>query len=171
MVEKAAPAIIPIKDKLSIVQNILRTQQVTKRSEDVTSKYTNKPSVLARALTAKIQQQRETTGANTSKPSELSMLFKMASLPAVENKVEQSEVTKSKFGSIKEHIVSNNVASTTLPSQTSIDKYEFDTDPSMDNNYMDINGVSKRSGIRTNQHVLDNEISPLTELTARYRQY
>ena len=82
-------------------------------------------------------------------------------------------MSTSKYGVVQERTANNGSASTVLPNAITANKFEFDTDPTMNNDYM-----TRRNGIQRNARLSerqeqDSEISPLTDLLmpvkTRYR--
>jgi hypothetical protein len=73
--------------------------------------------------------------------------------------------TASKYAATKESLVSNRAASNVMPNAMTSNKFEFDTDPTMNNDYGIRRGAIQSNKTRISDHQeQDNEISPLTDL-------
>jgi hypothetical protein len=84
--------------------------------------------------------------------------------------VSKVAMTKSKFSTNQEQVTSNPTGSNNLPVLKSVDDFEFDTDPTMNNNYQTRRGASQRNGTRvTPRQDSDNTISPLNDTIVPFR--
>lgn len=82
----------------------------------------------------------------------------------------QSEMTKSKFAEgSQERMVTNTTGSNVLPVVKNVNDFEFDTDPTTDNNWITRSGVSQRMTSLTSKQEYDNEVSPLSDTIVPFR--
>lgn len=157
---------MPTKDKLRIVRFVNRTQASTSSKEGYSN---NRASMkaLANAFTKKPNtiQQQKTKDVNTSVRYVNGMPVK-----AVDH-ISNNRMTKSKFGNIKEHLATNQTGSNVLPTPADVSSFKFDTDPTMDNNYITrrgLTGKGQQNKIQS-QKEYDNEVSPLSDTITPYR--
>ncbi len=78
-------------------------------------------------------------------------------------------MTKSRFAALNEVSVSNPTGSNALPVVNTLNDFEFDTDPTMNNNYQTRAGVSQRMTKLTKLQDFDNGVSPLNDTIAPFR--
>lgn len=83
--------------------------------------------------------------------------------------VSKAEMTKVKFGGAKEHVVANPTGSNNMPVVKDMNDFEFDTDPTMNNEYQTRSGVIQRMTRLSSKQEYDNDISPLNDTITPYR--
>ena len=159
------------KDRMQVLRQVRKTQKETFRNEDLNNRYTVMSENLKTAFVSNVSQIQEKEGMNKHNMKEENMKYRTAKMPVIDDRISNVKETKSKFGSIKEYMQSNNIASTVMPKQMEINQYKFDTDPTMDNNYQTRRGGSQTRYLISKDVINDNEITPLSEISTRYSTY
>lgn len=77
--------------------------------------------------------------------------------------------TKNRFNEAKEQTVSNPTGSNTAPAINTMNDFEFDTDPTQNNDYQTRSGVIQRTTRLTRLQDFDNGISPLNDTVVPFR--
>lgn len=81
----------------------------------------------------------------------------------------QSELTESKFGEARQYTASNLTGSNTMPKIKTISDFEFDTDPTTNNNYMNRSGVIQRMTKLSSRQEQDSVVSPLADSVTPFK--
>lgn len=82
----------------------------------------------------------------------------------------KGKMTKAKFGDIREYTTTNTTGTNKLPSVKNVNDFEFDTDPTMDNNYLTRSGVAQgRMTKLSAKQEYDNAVSPLNDTIVPFR--
>lgn len=81
----------------------------------------------------------------------------------------QSEMTKSKFGETQQHVFANPTGSNNMPKVKDITDFEFDTDPTTNNNYMTRSGVIQRMTKLSSRQEYDSAVSPLNDMVVPFK--
>ena len=155
---------MPVKDKLAIVRLVDRTQKSSHSNEGYAMKNSG-IKALANAFTKKadtFQEQKSKDGYQSTR------YVNGIPVKAVDH-VSNNKMTKSKFAPTKEYAMANPTGSNAVPVPSNTDSFRFDTDPTMNNNYITRRGLTQRGTNITMKQEYDNEISPLTDSVNPYR--
>ncbi len=162
---------IPKKDKMKIMRSIKRDGKLNlSRSEGLTQRYATNTKALTKAFTKRVEQYREKNGKNSVILPEEAKYYHQAPVHKPDNKVNNTKTTKSKFYNAPERITNNPTGQKVQNVTVNVGNYEFDTDPTTDNAYMTRRNGIQKMGYVFNEHVFDNDISPLSDVvnTRRY---
>lgn len=164
---------VPKGDQLKMLRSVKReSKSPMVGAERFATRYSSNVKALSNALTARVQQYREKSGQNSAPVREESSHYSQATLNRPEDRVSNVRTTKSKFGSPKESISGKATGSgqTKKIETINVGNYEFDTDPSTDNDFMTRRNSSQKMGYIFNQRIYDNDVVPLAEVvnTRRY---
>lgn len=158
------PSTIPVKDRVSMVNRIGRTHKGSNRSEDKSSAQSMNVKNLAKALVARPNPMEE-----QAKAKNFNLLSYTNSVPNVVDHVSNTEMTTSKFAGAKEHITNNATGSNIQIAAPMLTDFQFDTDPTMNNNYQTRRGLNQKTTRLTAVSDHDNTISPLSDTIVPYR--
>ncbi len=156
---------MPVKDKLKIVRSIVNDNK-KKYQDKFSSIYSVNQQIVKNVMANKrASVVQETGGTHTSKIASEGLLMKQAYMNGPENKVRGRMQSKSKYYSGKiEHMLANQAQNMTQH-VININNYEFDTDPTTDNSYIDIKGVMPNQIALNKEKVFDNDVSDLSEVS------
>lgn len=155
---------IPRKDRLTIAYQVSRTQ--TGRKEDTSATTATKQrfagaKMYAKTFTARVEAMTEQANTNSTSGPKYSNGVPVKGIDHISN----VSKTASKYTVAKENLVTNRAASNVMPNAITSNKFEFDTDPTMNNDYGIRRGAIQSNKTRISDHQeQDNEISPLTDL-------
>ena len=158
------PSTIPMKDRVSMVTRMNRTQKNSSRTEDTTTSQSLNVKSLARALVAKPNPMGE-----QAKVKDFGLVTYSNTVPTVVDHVSNTEMTVSKFAGAKEHTTNNPTGSNTQIAAPKIDDFEFDTDKTMNNSYQTRRGLTQKGTRLSAQPDPDNTVSPLSDTITPYR--
>lgn len=162
---------IPKKDQLKIMRSIKRDGKMNRNgSERFAQRYAANTKALSKAFIQRHEQYKEKNGRNAAELMQENALYSNAPMHKPEDRVGKVQMTKNKFYGPKEQLTSNATGQTTKIGPINIGNYEFDTDPTTDNAFMTRRNSAQKMGYLFNEHIYDNEISPLSEVvnTRRY---
>jgi hypothetical protein len=121
--------------------------------------------LLAKAFTTRAPAQG--TQATKTENIDMPIMNKVPTGPI--DHVGNVEMTKSKFSTNREQISTNATGSNNMPVMKSVNDFEFDTDPTMNNDYQTRRGASQRRGKYVPSQDSDNTISPLNDTIVPFR--
>ncbi len=158
---------LPTKDKLKIVRSIVRDNK-DKYKDKFATIYSINQQIVKNAMTNKrTETLRENKGVHASTPKSETSVAKQATRYAPEDRVSERLQSKSKYYSQTiEHLISNQASNNKTQYVVNVNNYEFDTDPTTDNSYLDIKGVLPNQVALNKEKVFDNDISELAEISA-----
>ncbi len=156
---------IPEKDKLKIIKSIVKDNKNFYKDRFTTNYSVNQQIIKNVLQNKKKEGLYETTGTYTHKKKEENIKYSQATLSKPENYVSNRLQTAPGFyKDTKEHMLSNTALNTNIP-MVNIGNFEFDTDPTTDNAYMDRRGSKPNTISLYKEKVFDNDISALAETT------
>jgi hypothetical protein len=121
--------------------------------------------ILAKAFTTRVSAYG--TQAAKTEGIDIPIMNKAPSGPI--DHVGNVEMTKSKFSTNREQMSSNPTGSNNMPVMKTVNDFEFDTDPTMNNDYQTRRGASQRKGKYVPLQDSDNTISPLNDTIVPFR--
>jgi len=163
MIDIAHATTIPNKDRIAIVYKINRTHKNTKRNEDIISKRSLGLRSLARAFVKRADVQH----GHIIKSGCVNMIMSNG-LPVKHiDHVSKVRLSKRKFAADRgEQTQANATGTNTLPTLKGVNDFEFDTDPTMNNNYQTRSGVMQKIGNLSRMQEQDSVVSPLNDTIA-----
>lgn len=160
---KAMP--IPKKDKLKIIRSIKQDEKANRTgNEGIAQRYKKQTKKLAKRL----EQYKEKN--KTVILTESTVRYGTAPMHKPENRAANVQMTKDKFNQTKEQTATNIMGQKPRNVTVNVGNYEFDTDPTTDNLSLTKRHSAQKMGYIVNEHIFDNDISPLSEVvnTRRY---
>lgn len=163
--EAKRSVMIPPKDRIAIMHTIKRTQKSAK-PEGKTPSRSLGVKALAKAFTVQLkplEEQSKKDGMQTER-------YANGTPNTSIDHVSTVRTTDRKFAKERELMVANATGSNAMPQSITLNDFEFDTDPTMNNNYF----AQTRGGIQRNPrltpiHDQDSMISPLNDTITPFR--
>ncbi len=155
---------VPVKDQTAIQYKVNRSDKQNHRNEDIQSKRSiglkniiNAPITRASGVYELLKRvdQQNVVYTNTTLPKNIDHVKNV--------KLTQSKVTT------KEQMNVNATGSNVIPQVQSMKNFEFDTDPTMNNNYITRRGLRQQMTKLSSKQEYDNEISPVNDTIAPYK--
>ena len=155
----------PEKDKLKIVKSIVRDNKNFYKDRFTTNYSVNQQIIKNVMANKKKEGIYETTGTYRHKKKEENIKYSQATLSKPEDYVSNRlQTTPGFYKDMKEYMSGNIAPNTSIP-MVNIGNFEFDTDPTTDNAYMDRRGGRSNIVSLYKEKVFDNDISELAETT------
>lgn len=152
---------IPKKDRLTIAYQVSRTGPISTADTVAAKQRFAGARTYAKTFTARVEAMTEQANTNSTSDPKYSNGVPVKGIDHISN----VSRTASKYAATKESLVSNRAASNVMPNAMTSNKFEFDTDPTMNNDYGIRRGAIQSNKTRISDHQeQDNEISPLTDL-------
>lgn len=166
MMNVSRPMTLPEKDQLAIHYKIRRTQQQsTARNEDQDVGRSIGVKNLSNAFVKRSDALHDIIKRADQQSAKYANSIPVKSIDNVSN----VRMTTSKFTSIKEEAMANPTGSNTQPTGPSLKDFEFDTDPTMNNSYLNRRGLNQRMTRLSSKQEYDNEVSPLNDGITPFR--
>lgn len=164
MLTSINPSTIPTYNRVSIVNKMNTTQKMPTRIEDTSYVRSVNVQSLAKALTARPNPMGE-----QAPVIDINLINYSNSVPVVVDHVSNTQMTISKFGGAKEHSTNNPTGSNTQIAAPTLNDFEFDTDPTMNNEYLTRRGLNQKTTRLSSKQIYDNTVSPLSDTVVPYR--
>jgi len=155
---------IPTKDLLSAVRKVRRTQDNAIRNED---KFSNRKMGIKALKDGFESNDKSVQSQKQGDNTQATRYINKAPDTSIDH-ISNVRLTATKNGD-KEQLASNPTGSNAVPLPNSVDDFEFDTDPTMNNNYQTRSGVRPRSTRLSRMQESDNTISPLNDTIVPFR--
>lgn len=152
---------IPSKDRLTVAYHVSRTQSGRKETMPTAKQRFAGAKLYAKTFTDRVKGMTEQLNTTSTSGPAYSNGVPVKGIDHISN----VSTTASKYTVVKENLIANRLASNIVPNAITSNKFEFDTDPTMNNDY-----ITRRGAIQSNKTRIsdyqeqDNEISPLTDL-------
>lgn len=157
--------LIPTKDRLAIVYKIKGTQKMNGREDKLSTRPMSSIKSLTKALVSRTQTFDEQAKSNAMKNKQYANGIPVKSVDHVSGVV----IAKSKFENQMERTANNPTGSNNLPNSITMNSFEFDTDPTMNNEFISQRGVIQKNAHLSHPQEQDSRISPLTDNVMPYR--
>ena len=155
---------VPPNDRAKISYMIRRTQKSSNRSEDKTKSRFIGSKTLANAFIKRSESKIDLQGKSDTNAQRSNGI----PVKAIDH-VSNTNMTESKFTPSKEYVTVNQTGSNTLPAAPSLKDFQFDTDPTMNNNFETRRGGIQRNTRLSDRQEQDNAVSPLNDRIVPYR--
>ncbi len=164
MIETSYAPTLPARDRASVVYQMNTTHGQSKRTEDIEGVRANGLRSLARAFLDRTDTLQEQIAKDTYQNMSYANGMPNKSIDHVSN----NKMSKPK-NAPKEQLQANATGSNNLPTMKTTDDFEFDTDPTMNNEYQTRSGVRQRMNRLSAKQEQDSVVSPINDTIVPFR--